>query len=203
MLGSNTVIVDGLRSPFGKLGGSLSSVAAVDLVAPLIRALLERCHVAPDLIDEVVLGQVIQAGCGQIPSRQAAIKAGLPLDCESTTVNKVCASGARAITISQLRIKAGDADIIIAGGMESMSQAPYLLPANVARFGKRMGDTTLLDAMIRDGLQCPINDLPMVAYGCQTAREFNISRQAQDEWALRSHQRAVAAQINGRFAQEI
>ncbi len=203
MRGSNTVIVDGLRSPFGKLGGALSSLAATDLSAVLIRALLERCHIAPGSIDEVVLGQVLQAGCGQIPSRQAAIKAGLPVTCESTTINKVCASGMAAVTISQRRIKSGEADIIIAGGMESMSQAPYLLPANVARFGKRMGDVILQDAMLKDGLQCPINDVPMIAYGSQTAQEFAVSRKEQDEWALRSHQRAIAAQSSGRFAQEI
>ncbi len=203
MTGKNTVIVDGLRTPFGKLGGGLSSLAAVDLAAPLIKALLERCHVEGQLVDEVILGQVIQAGCGQIPSRQAAIKAGLPVTCESTTVNKVCASGMRALTIADLRIRAQEGQIILGGGMESMSQAPYLLSANVARFGKRMGDTVLQDSIQKDGLQCPINDLPMLAYGAQMAHEFNISRQEQDEWALRSHQRAIQAQNNGRFDQEI
>jgi acetyl-CoA C-acetyltransferase len=203
MTESHTVIVDGLRSPFGKLGGGLSSLPAVDLAAPLIRTLLERNHIEGTAVDEVLLGQVIQAGCGQIPSRQAAFKAGLPVTCESTTVNKVCASGMRAVTIGDLRIRAGDGHIIIAGGMESMSQAPYLLAANVARFGKRMGDAPLQDAMLKDGLQCPVNDVPMIAYGSQTAREFDISRQRQDEWALRSHERALQAQKNGRFAQEI
>jgi len=203
MTGSHTVIVDGLRSPFGKLGGGLSNLPAVDLAAPLIKALLERNHVEGTAVDEVLLGQVIQAGCGQIPSRQAAFKAGLPVTCESTTVNKVCASGMRAVTIADLRIRAGDGHIIVAGGMESMSQAPYLLAANVARFGKRMGDVPLQDAMLKDGLQCPVNDIPMIAYGSQTAKEFNISRREQDEWALRSHERALQAQKNDRFAQEI
>ncbi len=194
MTGSNTVIIEGLRSPFAKLGGGLSSLPAIDLAAPLMRALLERYKIDGTLVDEVLLGQVIQAGCGQIPSRQAAFKAGLPVTCESTTINKVCASGMRAVTIADLRIRAGDGHIIFAGGMESMSQAPYLLAANVARFGKRMGDASLQDAMLKDGLQCPVNDVPMIAYGSQTAEEFNISRQMQDEWALRSHERAVQAQ---------
>jgi acetyl-CoA C-acetyltransferase len=200
---SNTVIVDGLRSPFGKLGGGLSSLSAVDLAAPLIKALLECHHISGIDVDEVFLGQVIQAGCGQIPSRQAAFKAGLPVTCESTTINKVCASGMRALILADMRIKLGEGQIMIAGGMESMSQAPYLLPANVARFGKRMGDAALQDAMLKDGLQCPINDVPMIAYGSQTAREFNISREKQDEWALKSHTRALEAQESGRFAQEI
>ena len=203
MTGSNTVIVDGLRSPIGKLGGGLSSLSAVDLAAPLIKLLLERNQVEGLTVDEVLLGQVLQAGCGQIPSRQAAFKAGLPATCESTTVNKVCASGMRAVTIADLRIRAGDGHIIVAGGMESMSQAPYLLAANVARFGKRMGDVPLQDAMLKDGLQCPVNDVPMIAYGSQTAQEFNITREQQDEWALRSHERALKAQKDGRFAQEI
>ncbi len=199
----NTVIVDGLRSPFGKLGGALSSLAAIDLASPLIKALLERYSLNGSLIDEVILGQVIQAGSGQIPSRQAAIKAGLPVTCESTTINKVCASGLRAVTIGDLRIRAGEGNIIVAGGMESMSQAPYLIAANIARFGKRMGDAVLSDAMITDGLQCPINNVSMTNYGTQMAAEFNISRRHQDEWSLRSHQRAMQAQANGRFAQEI
>jgi acetyl-CoA C-acetyltransferase len=203
MARSQTVIVDGLRSPFGKLGGGLSSLSAVDIAAPLIKALLERFSVDNSLINEVILGQVIQAGCGQIPSRQAALKAGLPVTCESTTVNKVCGSGMRAVSIADLRIRDSNGDMVIAGGMESMSQAPYLLAANVARFGKKMGDTSLEDAMLKDGLQCPINNVPMIAYGSQTAEEFNISRQEQDEWALRSHQRALEAQKSGRFAQEI
>ena len=200
---SATVIVEGLRSPFAKLGGGLSSLAATELAAPLIKALLARYSLDGSFIDEVILGQVIQAGCGQVPSRQAAIKAGLPVTCESTTINKVCASGMHALAIADLCIRAGEAHAIIAGGMESMSQAPYLIAANIARFGKRMGDAVLNDAMITDGLQCPINNVPMTNYGTQMATEFNISRQAQDEWALRSHQRALQAQTNGRFAQEI
>lgn len=200
---NETVIVDGLRSPFGKLGGSLASVSAVDLAAPLIKALVDKYKIAGDSIDEVIIGQVVQAGCGQIPSRQALIKAGLPVTCESTTVNKVCASGMRAVSLADLRIRAGDGDIILAGGMESMSQAPYIVDANSARFGKRMGHTPLKDAMLADGLECPMTDVHMAVHGAKVSAEFGISREAQDKWALRSHQLAVKAQENGTFKAEI
>jgi acetyl-CoA C-acetyltransferase len=200
---SETVIVDGLRTPFGKLGGGLSSLAAADLAAPLMKELLERYKIPGDQVDEVILGQVVQAGCGQIPSRQALFKAGLPVTCESTTVNKVCASGMRAVTIGDLRIRAGDADIILAGGMESMSQAPYLVEANSARFGKRMGHTQFKDAMILDGLECPVAHIHMAVHGAAVAREFKITRQDQDYWAVRSHARAIKAQDSKRFAEEI
>lgn len=202
VVASETVIVDGLRSPFGKLGGMLSSLTAPDLAAPLIAELLKRNQIAGEDIDEVILGQVIQAGCGQIPSRQALFKAGLPNTCESTTVNKVCASGMRAVTLADLRIRAGDAEIVIAGGMESMSQAPYFIEANAARFGKRMGHAALKDAMLVDGLECPIAHVHMAVHGANVADEFMISRQAQDEWALRSHQRAIKAQESKRLQQE-
>ncbi|MBX9772006.1 MAG: acetyl-CoA C-acetyltransferase [Candidatus Obscuribacterales bacterium] len=198
-----TVIVDGLRTPFGKLGGALSSVSAVDLAHPLIKALLERNNIKGEQVDEVILGQVVQAGCGQIPSRQALLKAGLPNTCESTTVNKVCASGMRAVTIGDLRIRAGDGDIIVAGGMESMSQAPYLVEANAARFGKRMGHVNFKDAMLTDGLECPVANVHMAVHGANVADELKVSRQAQDEWALRSHERAVKAVQGGVFAKEI
>ncbi len=198
-----TVIVDGLRTPFGKLGGALSSVSAVDLAHPLIKAILERNKIKGEQVDEVILGQVVQAGCGQIPSRQALLKAGLPNTCESTTVNKVCASGMRAVTIGDLRIRAGDGDIIVAGGMESMSQAPYLVEANAARFGKRMGHVNFKDAMLADGLECPVASVHMAVHGANVADELKVSRQAQDEWALRSHQRATKAIEGGVFAKEI
>lgn len=201
--GNEAVIVDGLRTPFGKLGGALKGLMASELAAPLMRQLLERYAIAGDAVDEVILGQVIQAGCGQIPSRQALFKAGLPNTCESTTVNKVCASGIRAVTLADLRIRAGDGDVILAGGMESMSQAPYIVEANSARFGKRMGHVEFKDAMLQDGLECPITSVHMAVHGAKTAEEFGISREAQDEWALRSHQRAVSAQDSGRFAEEI
>jgi acetyl-CoA C-acetyltransferase len=201
--GNETVIVAGIRSPFGKMGGALASVSAVDLAYPLIKNLVEKNGIKGDAIDEVIIGQVVQAGCGQIPSRQALIKAGLPVTCESTTVNKVCASGMRAVTLADLRIRAGDGDIIIAGGMESMSQAPYLVDANSARFGKRMGHTPLRDAMLVDGLECPMTDVHMAVHGAKVAEEFGIGREVQDEWAFRSHQRAVKAIEAGIFAQEI
>jgi acetyl-CoA C-acetyltransferase len=198
-----TVIVDGLRTPFGKLGGGLSSVSAVDLAAPLIKELMARYNLPGDAVDEVILGQVIQAGCGQIPSRQALIKAGLPTTCESTTVNKVCASGMRAVSIGDLRIRAGDGDIILAGGMESMSQAPYLVEANSARFGKRMGHVKFKDAMLTDGLECPVADVHMAVHGAKVAEELKVSREDQDKWALRSHQLAIKADEQGHFAEEI
>lgn len=197
------VIVDGLRTPFGKLGGALSTVTAIDLAAPLIRSLLNSYHVDGASVDEVILGQVIQAGCGQIPSRQALFKAGLPVTCESTTINKVCASGMSAVTLGDLRIRAGDAHVIIAGGMESMSQAPYIVEASCARFGKRMGHAQLKDAMLTDALECPVRHVHMGVYGSQVADEFKISRAAQDQWALRSHELAIKAQAKGRFEQEI
>jgi acetyl-CoA C-acetyltransferase len=198
-----TVIVGGFRTPFGKLGGSLSSLAAVDFTAPLVSKLVSLYKIAPETVDEVLIGQVIQAGCGQIPSRQVLFKSGLPSTCESTTINKVCASGMKAVTIADLRIRAGYGELILAGGMECMSQAPYLVDANVARFGKRMGNAQLYDAILKDGLDCPVNCVHMGVYGAQMAKEFKISRSAQDEWALMSHQRAVAAQRSGRFAKEI
>jgi acetyl-CoA C-acetyltransferase len=200
---SQTVIVDGLRSAFGKMGGNFKAIPAIDLAAPLIKALLEKHKVPGDGVDEVILGQVLQAGCGQIPSRQALLKAGLPVTCESTTVNKVCASGMRAVTLGDLRIRAGDGDIIIAGGMESMSQAPYLVEANSARFGKRMGHVEFKDAMLQDGLECPVAGVHMAVHGAKVAQEFKISREDQDQWALRSHLRAIKAQENGAFADEI
>jgi acetyl-CoA C-acetyltransferase len=190
---NETVIVDGLRTAFGKLGGSLKGLAATELSAPLMKALLERNKVAGADVDEVIMGQVIQAGAGQIPSRQALFKAGIPVTCESTTVNKVCASGMRAVTIADLRIRAGEGDIILAGGMESMSQAPYLVDANSARFGKKMVD----------GLECPVTSVHMAVHGAKVAEEFKITREAQDKWALRSHERATKAIESGRFAEEI
>jgi acetyl-CoA C-acetyltransferase len=201
--GNETVIVAGIRTPFGKMGGSLASVSAVDLAAPLIKNLIEKNGLKGEVVDEVIIGQVIQAGCGQIPSRQALLKAGLPNTCESTLVNKVCASGMRAVSLADLRIRAGDGDVIIAGGMESMSQAPYLVDANSARFGKRMGHTPLRDSMLVDGLECPVHDVHMAVHGAKVAKEFGITREQQDQWALRSHQRATKAIESGVFAEEI
>lgn len=199
----HTVIVDGLRTPFGKLGGGLSLLSAVDLMHPLVKELVARYSIKGEDIAEVILGQVIQAGCGQIPSRQALIKAGLPTTCESTTVNKVCASGMRAATLADLRLRSGDGDIIIAGGMESMSQAPYLVDANSARFGKRMGHVQFKDSMLTDGLECPVTAVHMAVHGAKVADELNVSRKDQDEWALRSHQLACKAIEAGLFKKEI
>jgi acetyl-CoA C-acetyltransferase len=198
-----TVIVDGLRTPFGKLGGAFASVSAVDLAAPLIKQLIERNNLKGEDVDEVILGQVIQAGAGQIPSRQALFKAGLPVTCESTTINKVCASGMRAVTLGDLRIRAGDGHIVVAGGMESMSQAPYLVDANSARFGKRMGHVAFKDSMLADGLECPVHLVHMAVHGAKVAEELNVTREDQDKWAFRSHQRALQATGDGRFAKEI
>ena len=198
-----TVIVDGLRTPFGKLGGSLSGISAVDLAAPLVRELISRNKIKGEEVAEVILGQVIQAGCGQIPSRQVLIKAGLPTTCESTTINKVCASGMRSVTIADLRLRAGDGEIVIAGGMESMSQAPYLVEANSARFGKRMGHVQFKDAMLADGLECPVANVHMAVHGAKVAEELKVTREEQDKWALRSHQLAVKAIESGIFKKEI
>lgn len=198
-----TVIVDGLRTAFGKLGGAFAAVSAVDMAAPLMKELLQRNNVKGDQLDEVLMGQVLQAGCGQIPSRQALIKAGIPTTCESTTINKVCASGMRAVTIADLRIRAGDGTMMLAGGMESMSQAPYLVDANSARFGKRMGHVQFKDAMLADGLECPVMFVHMAVHGAKVAEELKVSREDQDQWAYRSHQLAVKAAENGRFAKEI
>jgi acetyl-CoA C-acetyltransferase len=201
--GNETVIIDGLRTPFGKMGGVFKSLPATDLAAPLMKELLSRYKIKGDAVDEVIMGQVLQAGAGQIPSRQALFKAGLPVTCESTTVNKVCASGMRAVTLGDLRIRAGDGDIILAGGMESMSQAPYLVEANSARFGKKMGHVQFKDAMLQDGLECPVTNVHMAVHGAKVAEEFKISREDQDQWALRSHQLAIKAEENGRFKEEI
>ncbi|PZM84607.1 MAG: acetyl-CoA C-acetyltransferase [Candidatus Melainabacteria bacterium] len=198
-----TVIVDGLRTPFGKLGGGLSTVSAVDLAANLIAELVKRNKIKGEAVDEVILGQVVQAGCGQIPSRQALLKAGLPNTCESTTINKVCASGMRAVTLGDLRIRANDGEIIIAGGMESMSQAPYFVDANAARFGKRMGHVQFQDSMIHDGLECPVQNVHMAVHGAKVAEEFGITREDQDAWALRSHLKSLEAIKEGRFNDEI
>ena len=200
---SQTVIIDGLRTPFGKLGGVFKDINAVDLTYPLIAELVKRHNLDQKAIDEVIIGQVVQAGSGQIPSRQALLKANLPNTTESTTINKVCASGLRSVTIGDLRIRANDANLILAGGMESMSQAPYLVEANVARFGKKMGHTTFKDAMLCDGLECPITGHHMAYYGAKVAEEFGITRQSQDEWAYRSHKLAVEAHTSGVFGEEI
>jgi acetyl-CoA C-acetyltransferase len=196
-----SVIVSAARTPFGKFGGALKALTAVELGAAAIKASLERAGLAPQQVDEVIMGMVVQAGAGQIPSRQAAVKAGIPWEVASETINKVCASGLRSVTLADQIIRAGDAEVIVAGGMESMSNVPYAVPN--ARWGERMGDGVLRDLMVYDGLTCPFEGVHMAVHGSTVALEYQISRQAQDEWALRSHQRAIHAIDTGKFKEEI
>lgn len=196
-----SVIAAGARTAFGKFGGQFKSVPAVQLGAAAIEGALQRSGISAGQVEGVIMGMVLQAGAGQIPSRQAARLAGLSWEVPSETINKVCASGLRAITLADQMIRAGDADILVAGGMESMSRAPYAVPS--ARWGARMGNTALVDLMNNDGLLCAFHQVPMGSLGNRVADEFSIGRKEQDEWALRSHVRAVAAQQNGRFAEEI
>jgi acetyl-CoA C-acetyltransferase len=196
-----TVILSGVRTPFGKLGGALSSLTASQLGGIAVKEALVRAEVQAEEVQEVILGTVLQGGQGQIPSRQAARAAGLPWGVKTETVNKVCASGMRSVTLADQIIRAGDEQVIVAGGMESMSNAPYILPK--ARWGMKMGDSSVKDLMIHDGLSCSFTGVHMGTYGNSTAKEMEISREAQDEWALRSHQRAIAAIESGKFSQEI
>jgi acetyl-CoA C-acetyltransferase len=189
------------RTPFGRLGGSLSALSAIDLGSVVIRASLERAGVPFDQVDGVVLGTVITAGLGQIPARQAALKAGLSKEVSALTVNKVCASSLKAINLAAQAIKAGDAQVVVAGGMESMSGAPYLVDG--ARFGLKMGDATFVDSIMRDGLNCPVGCVPMHEYGSDVAAEFEISREDQDRWALSSQQRWAQALESGKFDEEV
>jgi acetyl-CoA C-acetyltransferase len=196
-----TVILSGVRTPFGKFGGALSSLSAVELGGIAIKAALKRADVAPKDVGEVIFGTVLQGGQGQIPSRQAARNAGLPWEVKTETINKVCASGLRSVTLADQIIRLGEEEVIVAGGMESMSNSPYFLPK--ARWGLRMGDATVKDLMIHDGLSCSFTGVHMGTYGNSTAEEMGLSREAQDEWAFRSHQRALAAIESGKFAEEI
>lgn len=198
---NKTVILSGVRTPFGRLGGGLSSLQASDLGAIAIKEAIKRANILPCDVGEVIMGTVLQAGQGQIPSRQAARKAGLPWEIKTETINKVCASGLRSVTLGDQLIRSGDESLIVAGGMESMSNAPYLL--SKARWGMKMGDGTLTDAMIYDGLTCSFTGVHMGLYGNGTAKEMNISREAQDKWALRSQTRAIAATQSGALAEEI
>jgi acetyl-CoA C-acetyltransferase len=194
-------ILGAVRTPIGKMMGGLASIPATDLGATAIRAALERAHVEPSAIDEVIMGQVIQAGVGQAPARQASIAAGIPTSANATTLNKVCASGLEAINQAAHAIRAGDSTVVVAGGMESMSQGPHLLPK--ARFGYRMGPVTVQDSVVLDGLWSPWDDQHMGMSAEAIAEKRGISRQEQDEYALRSHQRAVAAVADGHFKAEI
>jgi acetyl-CoA C-acetyltransferase len=196
-----TVILGTARTPFGKMGGGLSSLDATDLGGTAIEAALERAEVKPDEVQHVSFGQVLQAGQGQIPSRQAQIKAGIPKEVSSETVNKVCASGLRSAGLIDQAVRAGDLDVGVAGGMESMSQAPYLLPN--ARFGFRMGDVKALDAMTHDGLTNPFTKKQMAVEATEVGDELEITRADLDKYAVSSHERAVEATDEGRLAEEI
>jgi acetyl-CoA C-acetyltransferase len=196
-----TVILSAARTPIGKLGGGLASLDATSLGATAITAALERADVAPDEVQHLVMGQVLQAGQGQIPSRQAQIKAGIPKEVSSETINKVCASGIRAAGMIDASVRAGDLDIAVAGGMESMSNAPYLLKQ--ARFGYRMGDAKMLDAMVNDGLTNPFSGRQMFDEATEVGDELELTRPDLDRWALRSHQLAIKATDEGRMADEI
>jgi acetyl-CoA C-acetyltransferase len=197
----NTVILSAARTPIGKLGGGLSSVDATELGGTAIRAALERADVAPDQVQHVVMGQVLQAGQGQIPSRQAQIKGGIPKEVSSETINKVCASGIRAACLLDNAIRVGDLEVGLAGGMESMSKAPYLLKE--ARFGFRMGDGKAIDEMINDGLTNPFSGKHMAQEASEVAAELELTRPDLDRWALRSHQLAIKATDEGRLPEEI
>jgi len=197
----SSVILGTARTPFGKMGGGLAKLDATDLGAKAIEAALERSEVAPDQVEQVIYGQVLQAGQGQIPSRQAQIKAGIPKEVPSETVNKVCASGMRSVGLADQAIRAGDIDNAVTGGMESMSQAPYLLPG--ARFGFRMGDVEAIDAMTHDGLTNPFTGKQMINEASEVSNELEITRPDMDRFAARSHQLAAQATDEGRLAEEI
>src|SRR6202046_4586860 len=197
----NTVILSPARTPIGKLGGGLSSVDAIELGGTAIAAALERADVAPDQVQHVIMGQVLQAGQGQIPSRQAQIKGGIPKEVSSETINKVCASGIRSACLLDNAIRVGDLEVGLAGGMESMSKSPYLLKE--ARFGFRMGDGKAIDAMINDGLTNPFSGKHMAQEASEVASELELTRADMDRWSLRSHERAIAATDEGRLPEEI
>jgi len=198
---SQTVILGTARTPFGKMGGGLSSLDATDLGGKAITSALERSEVDPEQVQTVIYGQVLQAGQGQIPSRQAQIKAGIPREVPSETINKVCASGMRSIGLADQAIRAGDVEVAVTGGMESMSQAPYLLPG--ARFGFRMGDVQAVDSMTHDGLTNPFTDKQMINEASEVSNELEITRADMDRFAVRSHQLAAKATDEGRLADEI
>ena len=198
---ARSVIVGAVRTPFGKLGGGLASRPAAELGAIAIRAALERAGIDPGEPQYVMMGQVLQAGAGQAPARQAAIAAGIPIETPCDTINKVCASSIRAVEIADSMIRAGDAELVVTGGMESMSNTPYAL--SQARFGYRLGDGSLIDLMLHDALISTFDGKHMVEQASFVSRDLGISREVQDAWAFRSHQRAVAAIDSGRFADEI
>jgi acetyl-CoA C-acetyltransferase len=194
-------IVGGARTPIGKFQGTLAGIAAPELGAVAVRAAVERSGVAPEKIEEVLMGNVVTAGLGQAPARQVALKAGLPSTINATQLGKVCGSGLKAAMIASSMIRAGDADVLVAGGMENMNRAPYLLPN--ARFGYRMGTGEILDAVVYDGLWCAFENWHMGRAAEFIARECGITREMQDEFALNSHRKALAAIQAGKFKNEI
>lgn len=196
-----SVILGGARTPFGRMNGALASMTAVELGTVAVKAAIDRSTVGPDTIDHVIMGQVLQAGAGQNPARQVALNAGLDRTVTAETINRVCGSGLRAISLADMQIRLGESAVIVAGGMESMSNAPYALAG--ARAGYRMGDGTLIDLMVHDGLTCALAHVHMGIHGGIVAAEVGVSREDQDAWALRSHQRAFAAIDSGWFAEEI
>ena len=196
-----SVILGSARTPIGKLGGALASLKATQLGAVAIAGALERAGVAPEQVEHVSMGTVLQAGQGMVPSRQAQHLAGIPVAVSSETINKVCASGIRAVTLLDTAIRAGDLDVGVGGGMESMSQSPYLLEG--ARFGLRLGDGVARDAMLRDGLESPWSGKHMAQEATEVAAELEITRADMDRWSVRSHERAIAAIDEGRMAEEI
>ena len=198
---AGSIIVAGARTPIGKMSGALASLSAADLGGIAIAEALTRAGVAPDEVDHVIVGQVLMAGQGQVPSRQAAVKAGIPMSVPSVNVNKVCLSGLNSIYLADQMIASGEADIVVAGGMESMSNAPYLIPK--AREGYRLGNGELIDSMIKDGLWDAYNDYHMGCTGEVVAERFTVSREEQDEYALNSHLKAAAAIKEGKFKDEI
>lgn len=200
---TKTVILDGARTAFGKFGGGFSSLTASDLGGAAIKGALERAGVNAEDVNQVIMGTVLQAGQGQIPSRQAATKAGIPFNVKTETINKVCASGMRSVTLADQIIRLGEEDIIVAGGMESMSNAPYYLPKG--RWGLRMGDAQVVDGLLYDGLTCAFSPerVHMGVYGNQTAEKFELSREEQDKWAVRSQELTVAAIEAGKLDEEI
>jgi acetyl-CoA C-acetyltransferase len=198
---TTSVIVAGARTPIGKFRGGLSALQAVDLGGIAIRTAIERAAVHPEQVDYTIMGHVIQAGAGQITSRQAAIAGGIPKEIPAITVNKVCLSGTAAIAMADQMIRAGEIEVAVAGGMESMTNAPYLLPSG--REGSRLGDAELVDSMIRDGLWCAFEEQHMGAGTDAVSRELGITREDQDAWAVRSHRRAAAAWDSGILADEV
>ncbi|MEA2211389.1 MAG: acetyl-CoA C-acetyltransferase, partial [Solirubrobacteraceae bacterium] len=197
----NAVIVSAVRTPVGSFGGQFKDVAATELGAAAVHTALEQAEIAGEEVDEVVLGCVLTAGLGQNPARQVAISAGIPKEVPATTINMVCGSGLKAVAIASQMIRAGDVEIVVAGGMENMSRAPYLLPSG--RFGARMGDAQLIDSMIHDGLWDAFNDIHMGITAENLADQYGLTREEQDDFAASSQQKAERAIADGVFADEI